>query len=297
MSDENRRLIAGCGYLGHRVARTWTASHIETHAITRSTKRAADFRAQSLTPVLLDLAAPPKDIQLPAADVVLWSVGYDRSAGIPRERTWIDGLRWLVQNLPTAPAKFFYVSSTSVYGVGTGEEINETAETNPATEGGQCCVAAEQMLRQLLRDRFPDTQLSVLRLAGIYGPNRLLRKVNDLRSGTPMPGDPGAWLNLIHVDDAVRMINALCTMDQLPPVVNVVNANTVTRRQYYSHLANQVNASSPVFGDSPASQRTRGGNKRIVSHVRKDISVQFLFDDISTGVADAVNRTPELPRE
>ena len=290
----SNRLVVGCGYLGLRVARSWQTSGYSTHAVTRSAERASLFEQEGLRPVILDLANPPDSFSLPPADVILWAVGFDRSAGVSRESVWLDGLRWLTSHLTVAPSKFIYVSSTSVYGAGNGESVDEESPVNPETEGGQGCVQAETLLRKTLAAQFPITRLTVLRLAGIYGPDRLLRKVADLRSGTPMPGDPDAWLNLIHVDDAVRTVNAVCQSADPPDIVNVVSRETVTRRQYYESLAQFVDAPPPTFGTSNRGLASRGGNKRVVSVRRSDLDVTFQFENPIDGVKAAVEATRDL---
>lgn len=296
-SSLSRRLIAGCGYVGFRVAKAWQKQGHHTFAVTRRTERAKEFAADGLHPIQLDLSRPATDVQLPEADVVLWAVGFDRSAGVPREKTWIDGLRWLAENLTIAPKKFLYVSSTSVYGTGHGETVDETSAVTPVTDGGKCCVAAEKLLREFCETRFPETQLTALRLAGIYGPNRLLRRIEDLQNRQPLPGEPDHWLNLIHVDDAVRLIDAVCNSDAPPDVINVVNSETLTRRGYYNALAELVNAPPPVFAAEAAVQpessqlRSRGGNRRVISVCRESLPVTFKFDNIPAGLADAVRRS------
>ena len=285
-------LIAGCGYLGLRVAKKWQPDAVTTTAITRSSERAAEFQRLGLNPLQLDLSNPPEQSALPQSDVVLWAVGMDRNAGVPRKQIWLDGLQWLIRNLTSSPRRFIYISSTSVYGQVDGEIVDEQSPTRPTTEGGECCVKAETLARTEFATRFPETQVIVLRMAGIYGPNRLLRRVEDLRTQTPLPGEPDHSLNLIHVDDAVRMVNHTATADKVPELINVVNSGTVTRRKYYSHLAELVNAPPPVFGHSEnSSGRQRGGNKRVTSQFDLSSDADFQFDDILIGLEDATVRT------
>lgn len=228
--------------------------------------------------------------------MVLWSVGFDRSAGIPRERIWLDGLQKLVDALPAPPDRFLYVSSTSVYGTGHGQTVDETSPVNPVSEGGQCCLAAERMLHDILRERFPETHLTVLRLAGIYGPGRLLRRLDDLRKSTPIRANPDHWLNLIHVDDAVRMIDAVSDADDPPGLINVVSSNSCRRRDYYTQLAAIAGAPPPVFAEQNAAggpeNRPRGGNRRVTSSRREQVDVVFQFDDMHAGLEHAVH-SPE----
>ncbi|HIE98123.1 MAG TPA: NAD-dependent epimerase/dehydratase family protein [Planctomycetes bacterium] len=283
------RLIAGCGYLGLPVAEQWLSSGCDVVALTRSPERADDLRRRGLTPVVTDLASGSGQPSLSAADVVLWAVGFDRTAGVAREDIWLRGLERLLNRLPSAPQRFLYVSSTSVYGQDDGQTVDESTPPDPKTEGGQCCVAAEQLLRQHCGQLFPETQVVILRMAGIYGPGRLLRRVSDLQTQKPLPVEPDQWLNLIHVHDAVRMVDLVSSAVAVPPVINVVNSGTVTRRQYYARLAELVSAPAPVFEVSTGSARQRGGNKRVVSQNRANLNVGFAYDDVLAGLEQAVS--------
>lgn len=285
----NSRLVAGCGYLGLRASRAWQSEGRVVTAITRSPDRGAEFTAAGLQPLLMDLSFPLETDSLPATDAVLWAVGMDRTSSVSRRQIWIDGLRWFIRNLPVAPGRFVYVSSTSVYGAADGQKIDEQSRANPTTEGGECCVQAEQLVHEECSRLFPSTRVVVLRMAGIYGPDRLLRRVADLKSQTPLAGEPNQWLNLIHVDDAVRMVNYVSATDKaIPSIINVVNTGSVTRQQYYSQLAELASAPAPVFGGN-ASSRMRSGNKQVTSLYGD--RVEFQFDDVLEGLKDAWSRT------
>lgn len=288
-------LIAGAGYLGRRVGRHLTESGRICAAITRSADKAEVLRSEGIAAVEANLAEANCEISLPPSHAVLWSVGFD-SSGDDREAIWIDGLKRLLAGLNGSPRKFIYISSTSVYGPGDGSDLDETCPTAPASAGAKCCVRAETLLQNELAQHHPETRLVVLRLAGIYGPDRLLRRVSDLKAGRPLPGDPDSWLNLIHVDDAVRFIDWTLEEQEPPARVNVVNGNGVTRQEYYSTLATLVGTQPPEFSTDATSQRTRGGNKRIRSKYAELFRhAGFLFDDVlGRGLPDAVHRSENL---
>ncbi len=187
---------------------------------------------------------------------------------------------------------------------GGGADVDEFTPATPVTEGGRACLEAESLLRQLAEHG--QLQAIILRLAGIYGPDRLLRRVTELKSGVPITTPPDDWLNLIHVDDAVAMIQHTLQSSEIEShltkgsiVINVVASETVTRREYYEQLAKLVNAPAPVFQSStslpaqPESPRSRGrsGNRRVVSTTRPRLAVDFLFDNLISGLADAVTRS------
>lgn len=292
-------LIAGCGYVGHRVAQCWRSSGIETFAISRDPAKGEQLAGEGILPVMLDLSSPEQWPELPVVDVVLWSVGFDRRAGADRTRVWVDGLRELLNcvRFRTGHGRVIYTSSTGVYGDSGGEEVDENTVACPDSEGGKACLAAEQVLRDF--SRRTGHAVTVLRLAGIYGPDRLLRRITDLQNGTPITSPPDDWLNLIHVDDIARVVDAVAKSEDsfALRLMNVVAANSVTRRTYYSTLAELASAPAPVFDVAAAKELTgnrsgRGsGNRRVISRVRSHLKVEFLFDDVRTGLCDALKRS------
>lgn len=305
VSNSNIRsvLVVGCGYLGRRAAARWHQAGVHVSAVTRSPETAAEFSDAGWQPIQMDLASPPPSLQLPQVDAVLWAVGYDRTAEVARDLVWIDGLKWLLQNLTPSLKKFLYVSSTSVYGDVEEEIVTEDTPANPVTEGGQCCRQAEQ----IVLDHFTEADASmgtpvdshqaghgaaiILRMAGIYGPDRLLRRITDLKNQIPLQGEPDHWLNLIHVDDAVSLVVKLAALPSTEPIVNVANSGTVLRRKYYERLAQLSESASPVFGSLNATGRARSANKKVTSKFDFQQLAGFKFGQVLEGLDDAFRRS------
>lgn len=244
--DPGPLLIFGCGYTGLRVARLWRQTGQPVYALTR--QRAAFLAEQGIIPLLGDIVQPQQLPSLPAAPFVLYAVGYDRSSGRSMREIYLDGLVHIVQRL-SRPCRFVYVSSTSVYGQTDGSWVDEDSPTEPIDEGGHIVRHAESLLRQHLPGAI------VLRSAGIYGPGRLLRRREQLCQGEAIPGDPERWLNLIYVDDLAQ---AICLgLHQAPEgsLYNIVDDQPVTRRYYYTRLAELYHAPAPRFS-SQAEQRS-----------------------------------------
>lgn len=297
-------LIAGCGYAGHRVARVWKKRGMQVNAITRSDEKAATLTHEGIQPIVFDLAETTIPT-LPDVDVVLWSVGFERSSGASRRAIWIDGLQRLLNALPVRgdenARRILYTSSTSVYGNGHGQDVDENTVPNPTAEGGQACVAAEGLLQEYSLQS--SASVSILRLAGIYGPQRLLRRIEDLRNNTPITSPPDEWLNLIHVDDAVSAIDTVSRLESPPSLMNVVANKSATRGDYYTTLAKLTHAPPPIFAlpSESTAEKTlatpvappmpRGGNRRVVSLVRESLRIAFQFDSIDDGLSDALRRS------
>src|SRR5262249_34258449 len=117
-------LIVGCGYLGQRVAALWREQGKRVSALTRS--RTGELRALGIEPIVGDVLRPQTLTALPSAEMVLYAVGFDRTAGASFRDVYVRGLGNVLAALPGQLRRFLYVSSTSVYGHNAGEEIHET---------------------------------------------------------------------------------------------------------------------------------------------------------------------------
>lgn len=287
-----RKLIIGCGYLGRRVARKWVAAGDDVAALTRSTVHADALRAEGIAPVVGDVCIPESLSGLPAAETILYAVGYDRGSGRSQHEIYVNGLQNTLQQVAVHARRFVYVSSTSVYGQNAGQWIDETSPCEPRRANGRVCLEAEQVVWR----HFPPTETptersaNVLRLAGIYGPNRLLRRIEQLESATALSGNPEAYLNLIHVDDAVAAVLA-CELRGRPGSIYVVCDNRpVRRRDYYSLLASISGASPPRFVHKTVSaMNSEGLNKRCRNRrLREELGVQLQYSTIDDGLPQAV---------
>jgi len=172
-----RKLVIGCGYLGQRVARRWLAQGDSVVALTRSEARARSFHESGIEPVIGDVTDPATLAGLPEVDTLLYAVGLDRGSGQSQREVSVGGLENVLGRMAGRVRRILYISSTSVYGQNDGEWVDETSECRPESENGKVCLDAED----LLRDRVPDA--NILRLAGIYGPGRLVARIEALRAG------------------------------------------------------------------------------------------------------------------
>jgi len=252
------RLIVGCGYLGQRVAKRWQNLGTTLYATTRSHTYAAQLEQRGIRPLIGDVTAPVGDAtalpSLPVVDTVLWAVGFDRSATASYQEVHVGGLARLLNRLPGTP-RVIFASSTGVWGDTKSVEVNEATPPCPSREAGRVLVEAEQLLRQ--HPRGPGI---ALRFAGLYGPDRLPR-LADLRDGHPIEADPESWLNLIHIDDAARVVCELAEHSNPRPLYVVSDGTPLRRRDWYEGLAT-LSDSPPPQWQAPTNQ-SRGGDKRV----------------------------------
>jgi nucleoside-diphosphate-sugar epimerase len=254
------KLIVGCGYLGSRVARLWQAAGETVWATTRSAEHAREFERQGLRPLALDVLDPHSFDSLPAVETVVHAVSYGRALGGSLVEAHATGMRNVLDRLDERTRRFIYISSTGVYGDFHGAWVDEDSPCRPDREGGRGCLAAESLLAA---SRFADRSI-VLRLAGLYGPDRLPR-IASLLAGEPIRAPETGFLNLIHVDDAARVVLLAEATAPLPRLYLVSDGHPVERREYYSELARLSGAPAPNFApaaETPAADRA-AANKRI----------------------------------
>lgn len=296
------KLIFGCGYLGRRVASIWRDAGHSVYAVTRSDEKADALRHQGLEPLVFDLldalphpgvfrragdgplVRPAIPVNLPAAETVLFAVGFDRSRGDQSvEDVFVGGLRNALGLLsPAHVQRFIYISSTGVYGQSDGDWVDEQTPCHPTRPGGRACLDAEALLRASpLADR-----AIILRMAGLYGPDRVPRS-RELKQGLPISAAEGGYLNLIHVDDAAQVVVA---SEQLnPPELLVVSDGVpVPRRDYYAQVAELVGGPAPRFlppdPQQPAAQRARGDKRIRPRRLQEKLALRLQFPDYRAGL-------------
>lgn len=310
-----RKLIVGCGYLGRRVAARWLAQGDEVQAVTRSTEHADHLRELGIRPIVGDVLQPETLRALPDCDTLLYAVGRDRNSGHSQHEVYVDGLNNVLQSLNGRVGRLIYISSTSVYGQNQGEWVDEDSPCQPTSSNGQVCLAAEQTVwkyfsqgqpavatpsnsatgpdGRVTDSRMPGGRVTsgiahILRLAGLYGPQRLIARIASLKAGTPLTGEPSAWLNLIHVEDAAAAVVACEARVTSRSTYVVADDLPIERQAYYAAVARLVGAPEPRFeergvGETPALNK-RCRNAR----VREELGLSLQFPDIHAGLIDAV---------
>jgi nucleoside-diphosphate-sugar epimerase len=287
-------LIFGCGFLGQRLGAALVQRGEIVFGTVRSERRAAEIAGLGIKPVVADVLQRESLRALPRTDRVFCCVGFDRSAGAPMRAVYVKGLHHILEKLASSVDRLVYASSTGVYGQTHAEWVDEDSPASPRHESGRICLEAESLAGDWAQSR--TRTVVILRFAGLYGPGRLAHRVL-LASGTPIPGDPERYLNLIHIDDAVR--SAAAALDSTGPelVYLVADDRPVKRREYYSLAARILGLPEPRFScvDLQGPQADRDAtNKRIANHrMKRGLGVTLQYPDIASGLPAALS--PSAP--
>ncbi|MEX2185553.1 MAG: NAD-dependent epimerase/dehydratase family protein [Pirellulales bacterium] len=290
------KLVIGCGYFGLRVARRWRDAGERVATVTRSGERAAELAGEGFEPVIADVAHRATLGKLPAADAVLFAVGYDRASGLTHRQVYAGGLENVLTALAASPhaeqlRRFLYVSTTGVYAESAGDWIDEDAPCDPNTPGAHAHLEAEQVLAA---SRFADRAV-VMRMAGLYGPQRVPRR-DDLIAGRPIVAASEGFINLIQIDDAADAVLAAEQRASPPVTLNVSDGHPVNRRTYLEAMARLIGAPSPRFVEMDASAApVRGsaskriGNRRLI----ESLGVSLRYPTYREGLASALAEFPQ----
>jgi nucleoside-diphosphate-sugar epimerase len=278
------KLVIGCGYLGGRVARKWLDQGEQVAVVTRSNERAETLRREGFCPVVADVSDPGSLRSLPEARTVLHAVGYDRHGRASRKVVVVAGLQNVLDALSPATDRILFISSTGVMGCHHGDWVDEASCCNPQREAGRYGLEAET----LLRSHRLGHQAVILRLAGLYGPGRL-PKLADVRAERSVAAPDRAYLNLIHVDDAVRAILAAEQRAVSPDLYLISDGHPSGHREFYSEMARQLGVSQPNFTEPEPGTRGAAaalGNKRVANRkMLEQLHLRLDFPSFREGLA------------
>lgn len=231
--------IIGCGYVGTAVARHWYQNRgYYITATTTSKERVSELEQVAQRVVIMrgdNETAMQAVVQ--NQDAVLLSIAPTSDRQVEShiyEETYLHtakNLVWALQYAPTVK-QLIYTGSYAVYGNTNGAWVNEESPVAPVNKRGEVLHETEQILLQAKRK---NLRVCILRLGGIYGPNRQLVERFSQFAGTTRPGDGEYFTNWIHLDDIAAAIDFVL-LHRLQGIYNLVDdVSWVTR-----HLIDRV---------------------------------------------------------
>lgn len=180
-----------------------------------------------------------------------------------------------------------YFSTVGVYGNFDGGWIDETASCKPENQRSQWRVATEQQWRGFAANK--GIPLTVLRLAGIYGPGR--STFDKLASGTSNRIiKQGQVFNRIHVDDIGR-ITALAARMKLDGTYNLADDEPAPPQDVIVYAADMMGIAPPpakAFEQadmSPMARSFYADNKRVSNAaIKRALGIELLYPTYRDGL-------------
>jgi nucleoside-diphosphate-sugar epimerase len=284
-----RVLIVGCGDVGLRVAQA-LPDRVHVLALTTSVARMADLRSHGITPLLGNLDQPASLRRLAGLAKRVLHLAPPPSSGWSDTRTR-NLTRALRQR--SAAAALVYGSTSGVYGDCQGEMAAETRAVNALTPRALRRVDAEAQVRFL--GRATSTRTSVLRIPGIYAPDRVGGTPRErLQKGTPvLQAQDDVYTNHIHADDLARACVASLWRGKAQRVVNVNDDSCLKMGDYFDLAADLYGLARPkrlpratAQGELPLlllsfmSESRRMDNTRL----KRELRLQLRYPTVRTGL-------------
>jgi nucleoside-diphosphate-sugar epimerase len=288
-----RVLIVGCGYVGLPLGAELARLGHEVHGIRRAADGEAELQAAGIQLRVADVTKPSDVANLPGPyDWVVNCVSSSRGGIEEYREVYLNGTRNLIEWLSAAPPKkFVYTSSTSVYGHADNSMVKESSPTEPASDTGRVLVEAEKLLLDAARDKkFPAV---VLRVAGIYGPERGHLFQQYLKNEAKIPGKGERLINMIHRDDLVGIIIAALKSARPGEVYNAVDDEPIAQIHFFRWLSETLGKWMPPF----ATEADDAGRKRALTSkkvqnrkLKMELGYQFKYPNFRKGYTAEIQR-------
>lgn len=224
-------LIIGCGYLGQVLAARLLAGGCPVHGTVRAAAGFERLRALGVSPLTLQVGDPHSYGPLRATlrRRGPWHVYYCVPPGTgPTPSADIARLAGVLAE--HGPRRAVLASSTAVYGDRGGDPVDAATPAAPTDGRGQRLKDIEDAWLS------PGGSARIVRLAGLYGPGRIVG-MTTLLHGQRVAGDPEDLLNLIHVEDAAALLQAVAEGDGAATIELGADGLPLRRRDYFEHLA------------------------------------------------------------
>jgi nucleoside-diphosphate-sugar epimerase len=288
-----RVLIVGCGYVGLPLGVELVKQGHEVFGLRRSPGGEAEMTGAGLKPLIADITRPEELSKLPGPfDWVVNTVSSSKGGEEEYRQVYLQGTRHLIEWLAvTSLKKFVYTSSTSVYGQTDGSVVKESSPTEPVSATSQLLVETEKLLVDAVVTRkFPAV---ILRVAGIYGPDRGHLFLQYLRDEARIAGKGERVLNMIHRDDLVSAIIAALKNGRTGEVYNAVDDEPVAQIHFFRWLSETLGKWMPPFATEVENTARKRGltNKKISNRkLKMELGVALKYPTFRQGYTAEITR-------
>jgi nucleoside-diphosphate-sugar epimerase len=267
-------LIAGCGFVGLPLARSFAASGWQTFAVTASESTAVNLRRELFRVEAVDIADKAHLQRLPSHtfDVVVHCASSGHGGASAYEAVYLNGTRNLLDHLH--PGFLIFTGSTSVYSQVDGSWVDERSVAEPTRETGKILRKAEDLVLA--------SGGSVARLAGLYGPGRCVPLQKLAKGEAVIEGKGERVMNLVHQVDAVSALQILAETDSRG-VFNVVDNEPVPQRDWYVWVCEQFKKPLPPYGPRDLTRKRGWTNKRVSNQKLRSLGWKPCFPTFREG--------------
>ncbi len=284
-----RVLIVGCGDIGLRLA-ALIKGRVRVLALTSTPARVTELTQHGIQPLIGNLDHAKSLHRLSGIAQRIVHLAPPATQGWQDERT---------QNLlhalrrRSAPKKVVYASTSGVYGDCAGQWVIETTPVHPETQRAHRRVDAENTMR--FWGRSGSVQMSILRVPGIYAPDR--------EGGTPyarlsratpvLCAEDDVYTNHIHADDLARATLLALWRGKSQRVYNVNDDTCLKMGDYFDLAANLYGLPRPPRISRVEAPKQVSAmllsfmqeSRRMVNmRMKQELGVKLLYPTVSQGL-------------
>ena len=283
MGDRVRLFVFGLGYTAGHFVRDHRGSFDAFTGTVRSAEKVAECARDGVTALRFDNDEADPEIlpRLAESDALLVSVQ-------PGEFDPV--LKTFGEHIAASSTirVIVYLSTIGVYGDHGGAWIDETAKPEPTNPRQAARIAAERDWLDL--GTSTGKAVTVLRLAGIYGPGR--NALDDLRTGEARCIDkPGQVFNRIHVADIGYAVAQALRYKGRERIFNVTDDEPAPAPAVVAYAAGLMGREPPPlipFAEaalSPMARSFYGANRRVHNAaLRSELGVNLVFPNYRSGL-------------
>jgi nucleoside-diphosphate-sugar epimerase len=288
--------IVGCGYTGVRLARRCREEGGTVRGYATRPASLTAIAAVGADPALLDLdssaAQAPPQVE---GHVVYYCVP-------PSQTSDADvRLKRFLSLMQGRPLRIVYLSTTGVYGDHAGGRVDEDTPTHAETARAVRRVAAERSITAFAADR--SISWCILRVAGIYGPNRLPLERLRRREPAIEPAEARPT-NRIHVDDLVTACVAagrVAGADRR--IYNVTDGNEESSTEFLQRVARLTGLPPPPLMSramarevsTPSVWSFLGESRRVDNRrMLTELGVTLAYHDLDMGIRASLEEQDRL---
>ncbi len=282
-----RAFFFGLGFSSQRAAQIMheSGNFSGTLGTVRTPEKASAITNPAYSALVFDGTAPGPDVGQALKSGVthaVLSIAPDENGDpvLRHHRVGLDAaadLQWLC-----------YYSTVGVYGDFGGDWIDETVPLVPRNMRSDYRVIAEQQWRDYAAER--GVPLTILRLAGIYGPGR--STFDKLREGTARRViKPGQVFNRIHVEDIAR-VTLLAAEQHLDGTFNMADDEPAPPQDVIEYAAKMIGMDVPpdlpfeMTEMTPMQKSFYRDNKRVSNKaIKQALGIDMLYPNYREGLA------------
>jgi nucleoside-diphosphate-sugar epimerase len=232
--------VLGCGWLGFPLAKSLVIKSFFVNGSTTSIDKVSRIASNGIAPFLINLGLEKSgdDIQL-FLDADLLIINIPPGRGTEQADDYEDKISALAKEIEKSTIKkVIFISSTSVYPE-INDHVDETYEDKSESASAKRMLAAEEIIKSI-----PIIQSTIIRMAGLIGPNRHPGRFFSGKENIPAGLSP---VNLIHLEDCIGVIEFVIENNLWDQTFNAAAPSHPLKTDFYDLASQKFNGKSAQF--------------------------------------------------